>query len=196
MIARVPTVCCVVEGHGEVAALPILVRRIAAELFQVGVVVPPPHRLSRGKILKTDELRRTVRFQADRAGEHGGVLVLTDADDDRPDELAHRVGVMIDSGAAPRTEIVIAVREYEAWFLAAVASLRSHASMDDAATFDGDPESPRDAKGHLERMMKERYRETIHQPAFSGLIDLDAARRGSPSFSVLVDAVTTLLARG
>lgn len=197
MIApSVPTVCCVVEGCGEVSALPLLVRRIAAELLQSGVVVPPPHRLPPGKILKPDELERAVRLQADRAGDHGGVLVLTDADDDQPDELARHIEAVIGASAGLRTEVVIAVREYEAWFLASLPSLRSHSSVHDGAAFDGDPESPRDAEGRLGRVMTEKYREVIHQPAFSGLLDLDAARKTSPSFAALVDAVTTLIHRG
>ena len=142
----VPTVCCAVEGHGEVSALPVLVRRIAAELSQSGVVVPKPHRLPRGKMLKADGLWRAVQLQADRAGENGGVLVVTDADDD--------------------------------------------------AVFDGEPESPSDAKGRSAGMVSEKYREVIHQPAFSGLIDLEAARRSSPSFSALVEAVTAPVNRG
>jgi hypothetical protein len=51
----------IVEGHGEVTAIPILIRRIAEERHHdLLVQVPPPLRLSRGKMTKPSELARAV----------------------------------------------------------------------------------------------------------------------------------------
>ena len=35
---------CIVEGHGEVAAVPVLIRRVAANLYpELTVSIPRPH---------------------------------------------------------------------------------------------------------------------------------------------------------
>lgn len=176
----------VVEGHGEVAAVPVLVRRIFAESDLPSAMLPrlmPPHRVPRSRAL-AGELTRALDLQANRAGSDGAVLVLLDSDDDDPDALIGRVRDM----AGPMKSallVAVAVREYEAWFLAGIRSLRRHKSVRGDATFAGDPEQPRDAKDRLAHLMHETYKETIHQPAFSQIVDLDQVRRHSPSFDAL-----------
>lgn len=187
------TICSVVEGHGEVSALPVLLRRLGDEVRQVPVLVPTPHRLPRGKMLKDFEISRAVRLQRDRAGGRGGVLVLLDADDDEPTALADRVGASLGIAAERGVEVVVAVREFEAWFLAAVELLRDHRSVLEGASLDGDAEAPRDAKGRLAKVMNESYRETIHQAAFCSRLDLGAAVGASPSFRSLVTAMERLV---
>lgn len=73
--------------------------------------------------------------------------------------------------------VVVARREYEAWFLGGIESLRVHRSVRDDASFDSDPEAPRDAKGRLRQLGTEPYRETLHQPAFAELLSIGAARQ-------------------
>lgn len=89
-------------------------------------------------------------------------------------------------------EVAIAVREFEAWFLAGVAGLRSHRSVRDDAAYDGDPEAPRDAKGVLSGIMSEPYRAALHQPSFAAIMDLHQAERVR-SFARLVSCVSRLL---
>src|SRR5690606_13946877 len=127
--------------------------------------------------------------QATRSESRGGVLVIADADDDCAVELAQQ----LHEAAAPTAiEVAIAVREFEAWFLGAIESLRAHRAVRDKATFDGDAERLGGAKGHLARLMTESYRETLHQPAFAKLMDLASARR-LRSFEHLVGCVGRLL---
>ena len=48
-----PTIAAIVEGDGEVEAVPILIRRIAAvETPGVFPEVPKPNKVQRGRILK------------------------------------------------------------------------------------------------------------------------------------------------
>lgn len=183
----------VVEGHGEVQAVPELLRRIAREVFGQEVRCLVPHRIPRSKITDEQELGRALRLQASRVGGHGGVLVLLDADDDDPESLQHTVQAIADSAAPAITASVVAVREFEAWFLAGVESLRSHRSIRDDAAYHGDPEGPRDAKGALSHLMTEPYAVVRHQVAFCALVSLDTAARRSPSFSTLVAAVERLI---
>jgi hypothetical protein len=143
---------------------------------------------------RPDELAKAIRFQAARVQGTGGVLVLRDGDDAdvncpvqlaemlRPDQNLVPVGI----------EIVVAYQEYESWFLAAADSLRAHPAVRNDAVAPANPEGRRDAKGELEKLMLESYKETRHQPKFSALIDLKAASNNSRSFRRMVHAVETL----
>ena len=61
-----PTIITIVEGDGEVQAVPILIRRIA-EVATPGVFpdVPKPIRVRRDGILKPGEIERYVELAAD-----------------------------------------------------------------------------------------------------------------------------------
>jgi hypothetical protein len=89
-------------------------------------------------------------------------------------------------------EMVIAWREYEAWLLAAVDSLHAHPAVRDDARTPADPEGNRGAKGRLESLMLESYKETLHQAKFSAQIDLKMAQANSRSFRRMVHAVEVL----
>ena len=60
------SVASIVEGDGEVAALPILLRRLAHEMDPVTQINPlPPIRVRRDKFLnKEDEFRRQAAARA------------------------------------------------------------------------------------------------------------------------------------
>jgi hypothetical protein len=183
----------IVEGKGEEDALPILIRKIAQER---GVYprIAKPFRLDAGKMMKPDELARAISFQSTRVGPVGGVLVLRDGDDKNMTcvDIADRLRAASSTGVNARVEVVVAIQEYESWFLASMDSLRSHSSVRDDAEYLGDPESPRDAKGRLRDMMTESYRETLHQARFSSLIDLQQAGPRSRSLRRLIHAVELL----
>lgn len=179
----------IVEGDGEVAALPILLRRVGEwQTPEKGIHVLPPIRVRRDRFLnREDEFRRMLFLAAAKCGESGWILVLLDADDDCPAELGAQ---MLERARRivphRRVSVVLANREYEAWFLAAAESLHGCRGL----TFDFPPnfaaERPRDAKGWLgECMVTGTYRETTDQPAFSALMDLQQAFKNSRSFRKL-----------
>ena len=66
------TVAVVVEGHGEVQAVPVLVRRIAAELGH-GVKVPRPVRIRRNRVDRAGEFEKAVELASRDAGEEGSI---------------------------------------------------------------------------------------------------------------------------
>lgn len=69
-------IACVVEGHGEVEALPVLLRRISAALEpSVPLVIPRPIRIPRTRLVKQPELQRAMVLASRTAGPGGGVLV-------------------------------------------------------------------------------------------------------------------------
>lgn len=189
----VPVVAAVVEGHGEVAAVPVLIRAVATHLGHQ-VVVPPPFRRPRAELVRPAELNRAVRLVSQRVRSTGGTLVLLDADDDCPVELRSRLsaGLAVSHG---RVEVVVANREFEAWFLASITSLRGHSSVADHASWESDPDLPRDAKKRLEQQMVESYKATRHQPGFSARLDVAVGMAHSRSFRHFVGAVDLLLSR-
>ena len=183
-------IASIVEGDGEVAALPILLRRVGTWLSpEKGFIdLPTPIRVRRDRFLnREDEFRKMLLLAAAKCGESGWILVLLDADDDCPAELSARI-LERAHGIVPhrRVSVVLANREYEAWFLASAQSLhgRRGFAFDFPQSFDA--ELRRDAKGWLgERMASGTYREITDQPAFSASMDLQQAVEHSRSFRKL-----------
>ena len=77
----------IVEGHGEVSAVPILLRRLRDEARAWGIQIAAPHRRPRSRLVNRDTLQNAIRVAA-LAQDCAGILVLLDADNDCPMELA------------------------------------------------------------------------------------------------------------
>ena len=94
-------------------------------------------------------------------------------------------------------DVVIACREYETWFLAAVESLRGKYGIGLDAVVPEDPESKRDAKGVLEEFMPpdRAYSETGDQPGMSNAFDMGLAYRRNRSFRKFVKTIGDILAQ-
>ena len=104
--------------------MPILIRRIAAAITDVVPHVPRPIRVKRDRFLKENELERYVDLAARRSGLGGAVLIVLDADDDCPPGLAASILERATHARSDRLiQVVLARREYEAWFLAAADSI-------------------------------------------------------------------------
>ena len=185
----------VVEGHGEVQAVPVLLRRIIEEAQSWSVGVGKPIRRPRSALVTEAGIVRAIEL-ARAKRDCGGILLLFDSDDDCPAELGPRVQdwAIGASGDVP-CAVCMAHREYEAWFLATADSLRGHRAMKPEAMPHPNPESPRGAKDELERrcMSVNDYKETTHQAAFSGRMCLADAYRRCRSFRKLVASVGTLM---
>lgn len=182
-------VATIVEGDGEVAALPVLLRRINNwQTPDVAVQVTKPIRVRRDRFLnRGDEFRRYLLLAAAKCGENGWILVLLDADDDCPAELGARI-LERARVCVPhrRVSVILAKREYEAWFIAAAESLHGQRGFSFNPAESVDAEVPRDAKGWMKaRMMGGFYGEKTDQPAFSERMDLQQAFDRSRSFRKL-----------
>lgn len=184
----------VVEGHGEVAAVPVLLRRLIdeAEGWEVGVA--RPIRRTRRELATEQGVARAVRLARARP-DCGGILLLFDSDDDCPAELGPRVQAWASAASASMPcAVCMAHREYEAWFLATADSLRDHRAMSTDATAHPNPEGPRGAKEELEqRMAVDDYKESVHQAAFSKRMCLGDAFRRCRSFRKLVSSFGKLM---
>jgi hypothetical protein len=193
-------VACVVEGHGEVEATPILLRRLAHHVrpgipIEAKVAIRSP----RSKLLKDGELERAVEAAARAAGTGGAVLVLLDADDDCAATLGPR---LLARARLTRSQmpisVVVAVREFEAWFLAAARSLRGVRQLAPGMEPPPQPEAVRGAKEWLNqhRPTQLPYRETIDQAALVSRMSIEEAltcssfRKLARDLSALIDLAT------
>ena len=75
------SIASVVEGHGEVTALPLLIRRILTELSPGNFAnIHQPIRKSRDSLLRPTELEKAVELAARRINRDGVIIVVLDSD--------------------------------------------------------------------------------------------------------------------
>jgi hypothetical protein len=140
-------------------------------------------------------LERNIELAARKNSSQGGILVLLDCDDGCP---ATHAQYLLKRAVAARPDmpvsVVLAKREFEAWFLAAAESLRGHRGLPQDLCSPSAPEETRGAKEWLaSRMASGRgYSETSDQPALSAVLDINAARRAG-SFDKFYREVVHLL---
>ena len=185
----------IVEGHGDVAALPVLLRRLVEEAQAWSIDIGRPIRKPRGQLVREAEVKQAIRLallQPDCCA----ILILFDGDKDCPAELGPTVQAWAATAAADvPCGVVIAHREYETWFLAAIESLQGHRGIREDAEPHPEPEHLRGAKEQLEARMHDgmSYLERIDQPALSELFSLSDAYRRSRSFRKLASSFGVLV---
>ena len=185
----------VVEGHGEVEALPALLWRLRNEASACAVRIGTPIRRDRSKLASEHGVMQAVEIARRRRGCEA-ILIVFDGDRDCPAELGPKVQGW--AAAAARTlpcEVVLPHREYEAWFLAAIESLRTHDLIRTDAEPHPDPERPRGAKEQLKKRLAAGrvYSPTKHQAELSKSLSLELAYRRCRSFRKLTTSFGSLL---
>lgn len=192
-------IAALVEGEGDVLAVPKLVHRIAHDIrlnrtVVVQPVIPAPvSRLKKNRSLE-DEIDNLVR----KLRGEGGVLVLLDCDwkngcpkHDGPAWLqraqAARPGIPI--------RLVLAHKEFETWFLAAAESLRGVCGLPDNLEAPEDPERIRGAKEWLKHNMPQHtpYSPVPDQATLTSAFDMTIARRRSDSFDKCYREISAML---
>ncbi len=176
-------IAAIVEGHGECEAVPILIRRIA-QMIDPGFVpkVLPPLRVPATRLFKEGEVERSIELAARKLEGRGGVLIIVDCDWENCCP-AEQGPVLLKRAIVTRGDlpiaIVLAKREFEAWFLAAAESLRGRCGLPDDLEPPIDPETIRGTKEWLShRMLPGRsYAETTDQPVLTAAFDMEVARR-------------------
>ena len=191
-------IAAIVEGHGECEAVPILIRRIA-QIIDPGFVpkVLPPLRVPASRLMKEGEMERSVDLAARKLRGQGGIIILLDCDwddgcpaMDGPALLERAMHVRRDLPIA----VILAKREFEAWFLASAESLRGKHGLPNDLESPAEPEDIRGAKEYLSDKMPQgrSYAETTDQPAFATLFDMNMARRAD-SFDKCYRAIEGML---
>ena len=176
---KVP-LACIVEGHGETSAVPILLRRMAAAIDdRIELQIPHPVRLPKSKLLRPGELEKAIQLAAAKVAPVGlAPALLARAHDARPDLPV---------------SVVLPKREFESWFLAAAESFRDRFRLPEDLHTPEQPEEIRGAKEWLrDRLASGNYSPTVDQPALAAIFDLQQARV-APSFDKLWREMERLL---
>lgn len=186
----------IVEGDGELSAVPLLLRRLLYEKFERYdfSTISPINARGRGNLTRDGGLERLLEYTR-RQPDCDGVLVLFDAEKDDVDCPPRIAYVFAERAAALGlpfpVSIVCAVCEYESWFLYSDTIADEYFT----AVYPDNPDEECSAKGWINRHLRTQatYRETIDQTDMSQLLELDELHDKSRSFRRLVDALTELL---
>lgn len=185
-----------VEGHGEIAAVPVLLRRLQHAAGQFGFQVARPFRRKRSELTREESVRHSVELALGTPG-CAGIFIVFDSDDDPACVIGPHVKEWAEAvaGGIP-CEVVAVTCEYEAWFLSAVESIRGVRGISPLAVSHVNPESVRDAKGHLEKCMVDGsfYSPLVDQAALTARVDLAEVFRRCRSFRKMVKCFGILAA--
>ncbi|MDE2881741.1 MAG: DUF4276 family protein [Acidobacteriota bacterium] len=181
-------IAVIVEGHGEVQAVPVLLRRIARTLAPgIALTIARPIRVRRDRFVQEAELERYLNLVVSHAGPDARILILLDANGDCPAERGPELLARARKARPDkRIQVVLAKCEYEAWFLASSKTVVIGAPEPPA-----DPEAIRGAKEWIRR--HQRYQPTVDQEPMTARFDMAEARRNAPSFDKMWRAVEALL---
>lgn len=182
--------------------MPHLLRRLG-NFLELGVYLEPqdPIRRKRSELVRPGVLERDIESAARRLQRCGCILVLVDGDDDCPKT---RGPELLARARAARSDmpigLVLAHREYEAWFLAAAESLRGTAGLAPDLSPPDHPEAIRGAKEWLRKHMPRgrTYREAgknSDQAQLTQCFDMALARERSRSFKKLCKDIKDLVSQ-
>ncbi|MCX6645236.1 MAG: DUF4276 family protein [bacterium] len=182
----------IVEGEGEVEAIPILLRRLFSTFRRLDLLdqIYPPQRKKRHLIVKPNQLEKEIirasRFQGCEA-----IIVLIDSDTDCAAKLAQN---LVERALKERNdkhiEVILAVSEYESWLIGGASSIAGKRGLPLDLLPDEDPEMIPNAKAWLDKKMGSRkYLETDDQPALTNDFNICGAYRRCPSFRRFCKAI-------
>ncbi len=190
----------IVEGHGEERAVPVLVRRwLQFRNFHRYFEVPDRaiNAKGSGRLKGAFDPIRHVGIehyvQAALGNRPDAILIVIDADDECGQGAGNRrLGPELLTRAARvaarvPVAVVVANREYEAWFLASLQSIRTAGLLPNENGKLDPVEDIRDCKGRVAALMGQRYEETVHQLQLThGMSFSKGPRSRSRSFAKLV----------
>ena len=184
---------CIVEGKGEVRAIPNLCHRLLISLeISDWTVDEDPIRQPRNCLVDESQLSptrscrpkhiaRAVQLALARAPT--AIVILCDSDDDCAVTWAASANAVTTAMAPCPTLAVMAIREYEAWLLADEIHRSSRAPVDCTVI--------RGAKERLAQFVP-GYMPTTHQLELTRLIDIKWLRSAAPSFDKFARTIDAL----
>ena len=144
------------------------------------LIIPQTLRISKNKIVREGELERKVELAARKISGQGAIFILLNSDDDCPGQLGPEP---LSRARQVRSDLPIAVvlakREFEAWFLAAVESLQGQGGLKSDLQPPNNPEVIRGAKEWLSQRMEGtgKYSPTVDQRELTACFDFTQARQ-------------------
>lgn len=186
-----PKIVPIVEGDGEVPAVPALLRKILGAAMRYDIQVARPKNANgRGNLTKEGGLERFIRY-AWKEPDCGAILVLLDSEGECPRDIAREFSERIVAmGVLFPVVVVIANKAYEAWLVASISTMAGHLDLPEGL----EPPANAETIGHPKAWINENfphgraYKETQDQEALTHLIDIGLASR-TRSFQRLLHAV-------
>lgn len=178
----------VVEGDGEVQALPTVIRAHlhARQVFDL-TPAKPINTKGRGNLLRVGEVERFTRLAAIQAGTIG-VIVLCDADDDAACTLGPDIQARAETAAREvPVRATVAIRKFENWIVASAETVHGEA-LEGVHDYEGMAPDPIIKRWRAPRS----YVKPIHQPRLAASIDLELAASRCPSLARLLRCVDEL----
>lgn len=189
----------IVEGDGEYKAVPALIRRILHDqLYNYDYDIKALNAKGRGNLTVDGGLERFLDLTRLYKDCRGVVIVIDAEKDDQncPVTLANSLSKRAASLGLPfPVAVVVAVCEYESWFLDNLDTIAPKFLASDPLEYPGDPERECSAKGWLNRHMPHgtRYKETQDQAKMTFQIDLKRTAHNLRSFRRMVHAIEQLV---
>lgn len=179
-------IATLVEGQSETESLPVILRRFQESTSAFHVQVARPLRVKRNKVTKEGELEKSAKLVLRTRQPVKAILLVLDADDDCPRDLAGRLLERLQSVfPSGHCSVVVANRELEAWFLGSVESLKKAGLVRVGSTIPPDPEIVRGAKEMLSSLAVNSYSEVDDQPRFAAQFSFEEAAAHCRSFQKL-----------
>lgn len=200
----------IVEGHGEVECIRILLERLWYEELGGGALeVLAPIRKNQSDLVTENGLAKAVRIALEKLrgegetsdSEPAWILILLDGDGECPAKLGPQlVGWARAVDERINVTCVVVNLEYETWFVAAAESLvtKGHLLLRPGERVPSDPEGqnlrkkwvedrfvPRNKREHASPQSTKagQYNPTQDQAAMTRVMDLRKCRERSPSFA-------------
>jgi hypothetical protein len=207
---RLHRILAIVEGHGEQTAVPVLLRHwFQRRRFRNFETPDLAIRAPGAGALKCphdadDELGIEYYVEMAAREQPDGILIVLDADDECQERSkTRRQGLGPELLERARTtaphipiEVVVANREYEVWFLAALTRLRQSGLIPQEARLEKqlpDLETIRDCKKPLTALLGRPYEETTDQPEFTDVLPFTSGMaKRSRSYRKLLKALEEL----
>ena len=184
-------IVCIVEGHGEVLAVPVLCRRVLGWLEIDGWFVDRAAiRIPRSRLVDEKLTPPGVGSHLERAVElayrnsAAAALVVCDSDGDCPVKWSQEAREAIRSRLPG--DAVMVVKEFEAWFLWSMSDARRRERRI------GDPDRIRGAKNAFSKVRPD-YKPSVHQVEEVKRLSLDRVYRSSRSFRKLVTSIAAIV---
>ena len=184
----------IVEGHGDVPAVPILLRKLAELMGIPHIDIGYPIRAPRSKLMQQDGMTKYVQMARSQPG-CKGILVVFDADDLCPKTDSVSLRQWADIAAQPLPcSLVLPNREYEGWFLACIDVLMEVRNVHPVRTFPNNSDDKRGAKEAIEEYMGTgfHYFEKTDQPSLTAQADWSLVHQRSRSFRKMVKEARNL----
>jgi hypothetical protein len=184
----------VVEGFGEVESVPqILTRHLSRGSVggttgePVWLTYPPINARGRGNLIAEGALEANIRIAKQLPGV-SGILVVLDGEGDAVCQLGPDLQARAEAAAQPLpVRVCLANEQFENW----LASCELNGQ--EWAPADGDYEGPGAEASLKERMPRNRYKKTTHQPRLTGSMDDSVAAARGPSYARLLRCIDELV---